>query len=281
MKPIIKLYDRIFAHAHTMSNGHMKLEPEYFTWYRGEEACDVAVYTDFSLSEVNSCGSKHKYNIALLIESPEVFPSPYGEIKKLEDKFDKIFTFKEDLRERSAKYIPYRLGGTWIREQDWAIYHKTKMISMIASAKTNTHGQRLRHEIKRLCHNRVDIFGKINDKHIDYKLKGLRDYRFSIVTENCTTVQYFTEKLIDCFLTGTIPIYYGSPEINLAFNERGISQFKDPEQIKSALKPGTNMFTREVYDTAIGAVAENFKIAKQYTMPENQIGLYLKSGGII
>ena len=45
---------------------------------------------------------------------------------------------------------------------------------------------------------------------------------FSIAIENASYETYFTEKLLDCFATGTIPVYYGAPDIGDYFNKDGI-----------------------------------------------------------
>ena len=277
MKPRIKIYDKIFAHTHTMSNGHQKIEPDNFTWYRGEENTEIAFYTDFSLSDIDKYRGKHKYNIAMLMESPGVFGGPYNQIKEIEDKFDYIFTFDSELLNRSEKYIGYSLGGTWIPPNDWAIYNKTKFISMISSVKSATYGQKLRHSVKSKLNHRVDIFGEINQAPIKNKLDGLKDYMFSIVTENCDKNGYFTEKLIDCFLTGTIPIYFGCKKVNELFNGLGIIRFNSIEYLESILKPNSTMATTEVYEESVTAIAENFMIAKKwYAMPEQEIGLKMQ-----
>ncbi len=279
MKPKIKLYDKIFSHAHTMSNGHMKMEPDYFTWYRGEEKTNIGIYTDFSLSEINA--SNHKYNIALLMESPGVFGGPYNQIKEIEDKFDYIFTFDTELLKRSDKYMSYCLGGTWIPEKDWAVYHKTKFLSMISSVKDATYGQKLRHAVKASLSHRVDIYGKINDNHINNKLQGLRDYTFSIVTENHKGGYYFTEKLIDCFLTGVIPIYYGTDKVKDIFNLNGMVLFDSVDVLKGMISPGSCILSPNNYNKAIEAIAYNFNKAKEYIMPENQIGFKLTALGVL
>jgi hypothetical protein len=45
------------------------------------------------------------------------------------------------------------------------------------------------------------------------KWAGLAPYRYSLACENNLIAGYFTEKLIDCFLTWTMPIYYGCPDV--------------------------------------------------------------------
>ena len=47
------------------------------------------------------------------------------------------------------------------------------------------------------------------------------DYQFSIAIENSRQKYYFTEKLLDCLVTKTIPIYYGCSNIADYFDTRG------------------------------------------------------------
>jgi hypothetical protein len=47
------------------------------------------------------------------------------------------------------------------------------------------------------------------------------DFQFSIAIENSSQKYYFSEKLIDCLLTKTIPIYYGCTNIPEYFDTRG------------------------------------------------------------
>lgn len=45
------------------------------------------------------------------------------------------------------------------------------------------------------------------------KLETLGQYRFSLCLENSIFEGYVSEKIFDCFFTGTIPIYLGSPDV--------------------------------------------------------------------
>ena len=100
---------------------------------------------------------------------------------------------------------------------------------------------------------------------------------FSIVTENCDKDGYFTEKLIDCFLTGTIPIYFGCKKVNDLFHGMGMIRFNSIEYLESILKPNSTMVTTEAYEDSLTHIAENFLLAKKwYTMPEKGIGLKLQ-----
>ncbi|MCX2494154.1 glycosyltransferase family 10 [Pedobacter sp. PF22-3] len=54
---------------------------------------------------------------------------------------------------------------------------------------------------------------KINPLEIDDKFETLSRMKFSICFENFRFPGYITEKIFDCFFTGTIPIYLGAPDI--------------------------------------------------------------------
>ncbi len=65
--------------------------------------------------------------------------------------------------------------------------------------------------------DQFDLFGHgwpnlIGKSCID-KLGTMSGYKFSLVIENGRYPGYLTEKMIHCFVAGTIPIYLGAPEI--------------------------------------------------------------------
>jgi hypothetical protein len=60
------------------------------------------------------------------------------------------------------------------------------------------------------------IAGDIHEKD-----KLFLDYQFSLVIENSRQANYFSEKLIDCLITKTLPIYWGCPNISKWFDTRG------------------------------------------------------------
>jgi hypothetical protein len=48
---------------------------------------------------------------------------------------------------------------------------------------------------------------------VDSKSETLSRYDFAICFENMALRGWITEKIFDCFFTGTIPVYLGAPEI--------------------------------------------------------------------
>tara|TARA_R100000152_G_C6743155_1_gene166882 strand:- start:746 stop:1141 length:396 start_codon:yes stop_codon:yes gene_type:complete len=109
-------------------------------------------------------------------------------------------------------------------------------------------------------HPVVDVFGR-GIKEIEKKEDGLNDYAFSIVVENDWSDLFYTEKLQDCFLTGTVPIYLGSKAVSEIFDEEGII-FLDHHN------PVLNLpeYTMELYESKKDAIQNNFKLAKEKEM---------------
>jgi hypothetical protein len=58
----------------------------------------------------------------------------------------------------------------------------------------------------------VDLFGRAA-RPIDDKWDGLAPYHFSLAIENTVATDYWTEKVADCFLSWTCPIYNGAPNL--------------------------------------------------------------------
>jgi len=115
----------------------------------------------------------------------------------------------------------------WYGSHDWNFYHqlpvpqKTRSFSCIASSLTQLRGHRLRIQfIDQLQREMtgIDFFGK-GSQYLPDKLDGLLPYRFSIAIENTTIPDYFTEKINDCFLAYTVPVYHGCTNLEKYFPE--------------------------------------------------------------
>lgn len=71
------------------------------------------------------------------------------------------------------------------------------------------------------------------------KLATLGRYRFCLCFENCGFPGYITEKIYDCFLAGTIPVYLGAPDIAKRFPAAAFvdyRQFSSPERLLAHLE---------------------------------------------
>ena len=94
------------------------------------------------------------------------------------------------------------------------------------------------------------------------KFTLFEEYQFSIVIENSQQINYFTEKLIDCILTKTIPIYWGCPNISDFFDTTGWIIF-DSQTLQEFDK--LNILDSSYYNKYIDVIENNYNKALQYT----------------
>jgi len=91
---------------------------------------------------------------------------------------------------------------------------KTRMISLVSSRKSHLPGHRVRNAVfdeLEIAFPEMHVFGSQPSNYVKNKEEALFPYKYSIVIENTKTDDYITEKLIDCFLSYTLPIYFGAP----------------------------------------------------------------------
>lgn len=94
---------------------------------------------------------------------------------------------------------------------------KPKLLSVIVSGKEGMPGHKWRKEIATAIKGEfgslVDIYGFGNNPIADKRM-ALDPYAYSVVIENSMDSFYATEKIVDCLIAWTIPIYSGSESID-------------------------------------------------------------------
>jgi len=76
-----------------------------------------------------------------------------------------------------------------------------------------------------------NVGGPVKDK-----IEFFKDYKFSIAMENTEGDGYATEKIVDSFVSGTIPIYYGSFVIDEYINPKSYILIRGLEDIKEKIE---------------------------------------------
>ncbi len=188
-------------------------------------------------------------------------------IEELKKKFIKVFTHDKKLAEMDDIFQLTLCSGKSFLEDKYfkngKFPKKDKLISMIASDKVLCEAHEYRQEmIKKYTNFGVDHYGR-GYNEIEDKAEGLKNYYFSIAMENATYSNMFTEKLTDCFMTGTIPVYYGIPNIGDFFNLDGIIIMDENFDI--------NDLDIDLYKSKEKAVLENYKKAKKLLHAEDFI----------
>ena len=180
-----------------------------------------------------------KAKISVMIVEPDAIHNLYINISKyLHWRFYKILTKNKYLLEEIHNTSFFYFGSTFIQNSDKIDLQKKNMASLIASNQNKLTGHKLRHEVVQHIKNNnfnVSVIGR-GYRPFENKEDGLKSYRYSIVIENNSELDYFTEKVIDACLLETIPIYWGAPNISKYFDIRGFIVCESIDQILQAIQ---------------------------------------------
>ena len=203
-----------------------------------------------------------KRKVAMVNEPRAIYPQVYDWISQNNRLFDFVLTYDKELLDRGENFLYYPHGRCWIN--NYNNDKKTKMCSIFASPKRTTPGHLLRHEVIDRFKEKMDLFGK-EYTPVEYKEDGLSEYYYSVTIENSIQDYYWTEKIVDCFATKTVPIFWGSRTVIDHFNANGIIFFDTIDELCDILD---NMSPAE-YENMLPAIEENFSKVEQYRIPED------------
>lgn len=95
----------------------------------------------------------------------------------------------------------------------------------------------------------------------------LFDSMYHIAIENTAIKNYFSEKLLDCFQTKTVPVYYGCRNIDEFFNTAGMFRVWNVNEMVDVC----NQLTPEVYERMKPAIEDNYVRAQAWNNPKQQV----------
>jgi hypothetical protein len=239
---------------------------KYIEWVRENTLVSNSCFiTDLCLPDIQRAKGL-KRSVAWLMEPKAIHPFTYDFVEKNNKLFDYILTFDRRLLEQGKNFVFYPHGRCWIQNKEAPTLYKPKTCSIIASKKASTLGHRMRHEVARLFKDKVDLYGNAY-KEIKDTDEALNQYQFSVTIENSQQDFYFTEKLIDCFVAKTVPIYWGCPSIAKFFNPDGMIIFNDFNELNNIIKN----LSIEKYESMLPAIEYNYECAQNYLIPEDWI----------
>jgi hypothetical protein len=263
----VKVSDSTFPHANAigLAGENRQEHPTLMRWDRASGGY-VRVWTDLRLDE--AVGDPTHKKIALLVEPRGLSEKHYDQARELRSHFDTILTYDRALVEEGDPFMFYPVGGSWLR--DWAVFSKNKKVSILSSDKHTTIGQQLRHAIVDHLVGMdfgTDVYGQPYAKYLPSKALALKRYRYSVIVESDQRDWYFTEKLIDCISQGTVPIYWGCPDVARFFDTDGILAFESIDELEEILK---HCSTAD-YERRLPAIHWNLEAARDYRCAEDWI----------
>lgn len=218
----------------------------------------------YSDNKVMDCKKPGPKNIAWMLEPRSMINGAYEYVKYHADYFRYIFTHDTELLKLPNAY-PFVWAEVWLTTDT----PKTKGISICSSFKNwcPLHNARLELAKGFESNPKVDVyFGDWNNPKIpnvqpaDY----LERYKFSIIIENDIDGLWYTEKILNCFSTKTVPIYVGSPTIGVRFNADGIIRVDDWHKIPEIVE---HLDIDAEYDKRRAAIEDNFGRLDYYRTP--------------
>ena len=244
---------------HSVSTNDM--EPKLIKWVK-DGSSPISIHIDDGLFAPTN---PNTINYGWLCESKTIVPSYYEfcseNIQFLKNNFIKVFTHDLELSKLSDIFQITQCSAKPYFEHG-EMYPKNKLVSMVASNKTMCAEHVYRQQIIQKFSGKCDHFGR-GYNQIENKVDALKDYCFSIVMENATYPNMFTEKITECFMTATIPIYYGISNICDFFDKNGIITLDDDFKIED--------LSFDLYQSKIEAVKNNLQLSLNLLTSEDYI----------
>jgi hypothetical protein len=204
----------------------------------------------------------------LLLSEPDIITGISKDLTKSHSLFHYILTHNQDILDKYLNAKLFIFNSVWATNKDYS--PKEFSISTLVGNKTWTKQQVMRQELwfkQDKIENKkfyASSFGPPSDimgnEFIGENKDALFNSQFHIAIENCSIDNYFTEKILDCFISKTIPIYCGCVNIEKYFNDKGIIKFNNINECISEC----NKLNKDTYKEMLPYVEENYKIALQY-----------------
>lgn len=251
----------------------MKIFSNFIEKERWEKSLSILSHLDFSLFydyiPIDHT-MRSKINIFIACEPNEYF-AHHDWICKNNDYFDFILTWSDAVLNRceNAIFLPY--GESWLQDNpyEYESIEKEFKISFLRGDKLKLYGHSLRHELfnrQDEIKNPIQFWDKLGDPNDwkswrDSKIQTFKPYQYSVCIENTSHQGYFTEKITDCILNKTIPIYWGCSNIGDFYNEDGILIVQNIDDLISTVNA---LGERDYLKYYSNAVEENYLKALEY-----------------
>ena len=272
MKLLVNLFDSEFDHSLNQDGFYTAswtVKPTLIEYIKNQPVWDgITLFTERHLHRAKEVQSNIK--VAWLLESPGIHHWSVDAIVKYEDDYDLILTTVPELLSRGEKYKRFTTGSCRVKQENRnPSPNKEHLCSIIASNKTQTEGHRFRHEVIKSCTN-FDVWGG-GYKRFEDKEDALQSYKFSVCIMNVKAENYFTEIITDCFFLGTVPIFWGCPNIGEFFDEQGILTFNTIEDLQRIL--GT--LNDDLFHSMKPHIKNNYNIAQDYISTDDIVAKVL------
>jgi len=256
----------------------MKIKVNHFDKKVFEDKLQHLSHIDFSLfvdAIPESQEELSSINIISFQEPNEYFGLHDWTIKN-KHLFDVILTQSDKVLNNcdNATFQPF--GHTWLKPDQYEKDHNKKFqLAHLQGKLLKTYGHSLRHQVtarKNEFNIPTKFYETYGDRNnIDDARLGKEfifgDSQFGVVIENTSSRGYFTEKILDCFLLKTIPLYWGCSNLWDYFDTDGIINVNNIDDLINV----ANNLTEDFYESKKEAINKNWQLALNYIHYEQNI----------
>lgn len=202
------------------------------------------------------------FRVFLQIEPPEI-QNIVDSLIQNHKFYDVILAWNEDILKACPNAIKFPFGSCWVHDHTVDVNQKKFEASFLTSGKNSCAGHRFRQQLFSRIPGRVGdvtIHKHQSPPRIPDKGTILKPYQYTIAVENTSRDNWFTEKLIDCFVSRTVPLYYGCPNIAEYFDIAGMFTFKTQDELEATIRT----LTSKTYFDMYSHVENNYNKALEY-----------------
>ena len=249
----------------------MKLKIAHFDEQIFKNKLQHLSHLDFSLFIETAPQSQDELSDINIIsfQEPNEYFGLHDWVIQNKDLFNIILTQSDKVLNNCNNAIYQPFGHTWLKPDQYNKEHEKKFqLSHLCGKLNKTYGHSLRHETLARQNefsiplNFYDVYGdrsNIEDARLGKEFI-FGDSQFGVVIENTSHRGYFTEKILDCFLLKTIPIYWGCSNIGDYFNIDGIIPFNNVDDLVYM----SNNLDEDYYSPRKEIINKNWKLALEY-----------------
>lgn len=199
-------------------------------------SCDYAIILN-GVNEPATLECSPRQVWALMQEPPTEFKKKVHEGNSA---YFRVFTQDNDLKGLryvlSQPALPWHVNKSYDELSNQGIPEKHRNLSWVTSNQTNLNGHKRRMKFLNLLQDKVDfdLYGR-GFNYVQDKWDGIASYKYSLAIENFQNDYYWSEKIADCFLSWTMPIYFGCTKITDYFPAEAIIQLDNidsPDVVK-------------------------------------------------
>jgi len=241
---------------------------------------DFSLFNEYqpTLQELNL----NPINILVIGSEPNEYFRNHDYAIQNADAFSMIMTWSTKVLNQVPSSFKVIYGESWWQDKpfEYEPVDKEFKVSFLRGNKLKLYGHHLRFE----------LFDRQNEIQIptqfwaelgapgDWegwrqdKINSFRPYQYSICFENTSRENYFSEKITDCILNKTIPIYWGCSNIGDFYNKDGVICVNNVDE---AIKVINNL-TPEYYESKLEVIEENYNKAFNYKDYTGNIATQIK-----